>query len=117
MPRGWISPGAATAIVAWVIATGAFGVYVSNFASYDATYGALAGFVVFLHALWIGHLALLMVGLPLLLLASSDQGGPLWTVAYLISAAGCVGHTAAAVSYAWQAWHLVYRPQVAPAAD
>lgn len=61
--------------------------------------------------------ALLMVGLPLLLLASTDQGGPLWTVAYLISAAGCLGHTAAAVSYAWQAWHLVYRPQVAPAAD
>ena len=57
--RRWISPGAATAIVAWVIATGAFGVYVSNFASYDATYGALAGFVVFMLALWIGNLALL----------------------------------------------------------
>lgn len=57
--RRWISPGAATAIVAWVIATGAFGLYVSNFASYDATYGALAGFVVFLLALWIGNLALL----------------------------------------------------------
>ena len=61
--------------------------------------------------------AQLIAALPLLLLASSDQGGPLWTVAYLISAAGCVGHTAAAVSYAWQAWHLVYRPQVAPAPD
>ena len=57
--RRWISPGAATAIVAWVIATGAFGVYVSKFSSYDATYGALAGFVVFLLALWIGNLALL----------------------------------------------------------
>lgn len=57
--RRWISPGAATAIVVWVLASAAFGLYVSNFASYDATYGALAGFVVFLLALWIGNLALL----------------------------------------------------------
>ena len=57
--RRWISPGAATAIVAWVIATGAFGVYVSKFSSYDSTYGALAGVVVFMLALWIGNLALL----------------------------------------------------------
>lgn len=57
--RRWLSPGAATAILAWVLATGAFSLYVSKFSSYDATYGALAGFVVFMLALWIGNLALL----------------------------------------------------------
>lgn len=57
--RRWMSPGAATAILAWVVATGAFSLYVSKFSSYDATYGALAGFVVFMLALWIGNLALL----------------------------------------------------------
>lgn len=57
--RRWITPGAATAIIAWALASGAFGLYVSRFASYDATYGTLAGFVVFLLALWIGNLALL----------------------------------------------------------
>jgi len=55
----WLTPGAVTAILVWVLASVAFGLYVSNFGSYDATYGTLAGFVVFLLALWIGNLALL----------------------------------------------------------
>jgi membrane protein len=55
----WISIGAAVAIVVWVIASVAFGLYVANFSSYNKTYGALAGVIVFLLWLWITNLALL----------------------------------------------------------
>ena len=55
----WISVGAVLAIVVWIIASAAFGFYVSTFASYNKTYGALAGVVVFLLWLWITNLALL----------------------------------------------------------
>lgn len=55
----WISVGAAVAIVVWVLASVAFGFYVANFASYNKTYGSLAGVVVALLWLWITNLALL----------------------------------------------------------
>ena len=55
----WISVGAAVAILAWVLASVAFGFYVSNFSSYNKTYGSLAGVIVFLLWLWITNLALL----------------------------------------------------------
>lgn len=55
----WISVGATIAIVTWVLASLSFGVYVANFGSYDKTFGALAGVVVFLLWLWITNLALL----------------------------------------------------------
>ncbi|MCH1865975.1 YihY/virulence factor BrkB family protein [Nocardioides sp. CFH 31398] len=55
----WISVGAAFAIVTWVVASVLFGFYVANFSSYNATYGALAGVIVFLLWLWITNLALL----------------------------------------------------------
>ena len=55
----WISIGAGVAIVAWIVASVLFAVYVSNFGSYNKTYGALAGVIVFLLWLWITNLALL----------------------------------------------------------
>lgn len=55
----WISVGAIVAIVVWLIASALFGFYVATFSSYDKTYGALAGIVVFLLWLWITNLALL----------------------------------------------------------
>ena len=55
----WISVGAVVAILVWVVASAAFGFYVSRFSSYNKTYGALAGVVVFLLWLWITNLALL----------------------------------------------------------
>jgi membrane protein len=55
----WISVGAAVAIVVWIVASVLFGLYVANFASYNKTYGALAGIIVFLLWLWITNLALL----------------------------------------------------------
>jgi membrane protein len=55
----WTSVGALTAIGVWALASLAFGFYVSNFGSYNKTYGALAGVVVFLLWLWITNLSLL----------------------------------------------------------
>jgi membrane protein len=55
----WLSIGSVVAIVVWALASVGFGLYVSNFGSYNKTYGALAGVVVFLLWLWITNLALL----------------------------------------------------------
>ena len=55
----WISIGAFVAIIVWVLASAAFGFYVATFSSYNKTYGAMAGVVVFLLWLWITNLALL----------------------------------------------------------
>lgn len=56
----WVSLGAIIAILTWVLASVAFGFYVSRFGSYNKTYGALAGVIVFLLWLWITNLALLL---------------------------------------------------------
>jgi membrane protein len=55
----WISPGAAVAIVVAIVASAAFAFYVANFGSYNKTYGALAGVVVFLIWFWLINVALL----------------------------------------------------------
>jgi membrane protein len=55
----WISPGSVVAVVIWVLASAAFALYVTTFASYNKTYGALAGVVVFLVWMWITNLAVL----------------------------------------------------------
>jgi membrane protein len=55
----WVSIGAMFAIVVWVVVSALFGFYVSNFGSYNKTYGALAGVVVFLLWLWLTNIALL----------------------------------------------------------
>jgi membrane protein len=55
----WVSPGAAVAIVVAIVASALFAFYVANFGSYNKTYGALAGVVVFLVWFWLINLALL----------------------------------------------------------
>jgi membrane protein len=55
----WMSPGAAVAILVAVVASAAFAFYVGNFGSYNKTYGALAGVVVFLIWFWLINVALL----------------------------------------------------------
>jgi membrane protein len=56
----WVSAGAIVALVAWIVASIAFALYVGNFGSYNKTYGALGGVVVFLLWLWLTNLALLL---------------------------------------------------------
>ena len=55
----WNATAAFVAIIVWIIASVGFGFYVSNFGKYNATYGSLAGIIVFLLWLWLTNLALL----------------------------------------------------------
>jgi membrane protein len=56
----WITPGGILAVVLWLVASGLFALYVANFSSYNATYGALAGVIVFLIWLWLTNVAILL---------------------------------------------------------
>ncbi|MFF0751955.1 YihY/virulence factor BrkB family protein [Streptomyces sp. NPDC004267] len=56
----WITPGSFLALVIWMIASAGFAIYVANFASYNKTYGTLAGVIIFLVWLWITNLAILL---------------------------------------------------------
>ncbi|MEU9368898.1 YihY/virulence factor BrkB family protein [Streptomyces avermitilis] len=56
----WITPGSFLALVIWMIASAGFAFYVANFASYNKTYGTMAGVIVFLVWLWITNLAILL---------------------------------------------------------
>ncbi len=58
----WLSPGAVVAILVWVLASVAFGFYVTTFGKYGqgSAYGSLGSIVVFLLWLWITNLALLL---------------------------------------------------------
>ncbi|EFE71282.1 MULTISPECIES: YihY/virulence factor BrkB family protein [Streptomyces] len=56
----WITPGSLLALVIWLIASAGFAFYVANFASYNKTYGTMAGVIVFLVWLWITNLAILL---------------------------------------------------------
>jgi membrane protein len=56
----WITPGGVFAVVCWVIASAGFAFYLGNFASYDKTYGTLAGVIAFLVWLWISNMAILL---------------------------------------------------------
>jgi membrane protein len=55
----WITPGAVVGVGLWIVASVAFFVYVSNFSSYGATYGAFAGAVVLLVWLWLTNVVFL----------------------------------------------------------
>jgi membrane protein len=55
----WVSPGAAVALLVWGVASALFAFYVANFGSYNKTYGALAGVIIFLVWFWLTNVALL----------------------------------------------------------
>ena len=56
----WVSPGGVVAVVLWVVASALFAFYVANFGSYNKTYGALGGVIIFLIWLWISNIAVLL---------------------------------------------------------
>ncbi|MGA1813280.1 YhjD/YihY/BrkB family envelope integrity protein [Frondihabitans sp. 4ASC-45] len=56
----WMSMGAFLAIFIWALASVGFAFYVANFSSYNKTYGALGGVIIFLLWLWITNIALLL---------------------------------------------------------
>ena len=60
LPFRLISPGSLLAVLGWVVASIGFAFYVSNFSSYNKTYGALAGPIVFLLWLWITNICVLL---------------------------------------------------------
>jgi membrane protein len=56
----WVSPGAGFAILVFAVASALFAFYVANVGKYNATYGALAGVVIFLIWFWLTNLSLLI---------------------------------------------------------
>lgn len=56
----WVSPGGVLAVLIWIVASAGFAFYVSNFGSYNKTYGSLASVIIFLIWLWITNIAILL---------------------------------------------------------
>jgi len=56
----WVSPGSLLAVLLWIAASALFAFYVANFGSYNKTYGALGGVIVFLTWLWITNNVILL---------------------------------------------------------
>jgi membrane protein len=55
----WITPGAVFGVITWIVASALFFLYVSNFSSYSATYGAFAAAVILLVWLWLTNAVML----------------------------------------------------------
>jgi membrane protein len=56
----WITPGSVLATMLWIVASLAFRFYVTNFASYNETYGAIGGVMVLLLWFYVSGIALLI---------------------------------------------------------
>lgn len=56
----WISAGGILAVLAWIVASLGFAFYVSQFGSYNKTYGSLGAVIIFLVWLYISNNALLL---------------------------------------------------------
>jgi len=56
----WITPGSVVATILWLIASIAFSIYVSNFGSYNETYGSLGGVIILLMWLWLSAFIVLL---------------------------------------------------------
>jgi membrane protein len=55
----WVTPGAATGVVLWLIGSAGFSIYLSKVADVGAVYGAFAGAIVLVVWLWLTNVALL----------------------------------------------------------
>ncbi|RIV30212.1 YihY/virulence factor BrkB family protein [Micromonospora radicis] len=56
----WLTPGGAVALLAWILSSFGFGLYVANFGSYDTTYGSLGAVIAFLVWLYLSNSALML---------------------------------------------------------
>ena len=54
------TPGAIAGVIVWLGISALFNVYLSHFNSYEATYGALGGAIIFLTWLWLSNIAILL---------------------------------------------------------
>jgi membrane protein len=55
----WLTPGAVTGVAIWIIASMGFSIYIRNFSSYGAAYGAAGAVIVLLLWLWLSSCAFL----------------------------------------------------------
>jgi membrane protein len=55
----WITPGAVTGVVLWLVASAGFSLYVSNLGNFNATYGSFATAIILVFWLWLTNVALL----------------------------------------------------------
>ncbi len=56
----WVTPGGVFVVLAWVIMSGLFSLYLSNFANYDKTYGSLGAAIGLMMWIWLSTLILLI---------------------------------------------------------
>lgn len=56
----WVSPGGLLAVLLWLVASGAFALYVAFFGNYNKVYGTLGGIIIFLVWMWISNTAILL---------------------------------------------------------
>jgi membrane protein len=56
----WLTVGGAVALLVWAVASFGFGLYVSNLASYDKTYGSLGAIIAFLVWLYLSNSAVML---------------------------------------------------------
>jgi membrane protein len=56
----WITPGSVLAVLVWATVSVGFAVYIAHFNSYNKTYGALGGVIIFLVWLWLTNVAILL---------------------------------------------------------
>ena len=56
----WITPGAVVAAIGLILASAGLGWYVTNFGSYDETYGSLAAVVVLMLWIWLSTVMVLV---------------------------------------------------------
>lgn len=75
IPFRWITPGSVLFTAGWLIATYVFGVYVSNFGSYNSTYGALGGVVILLIWLYLTSFIMLLGAQINVVLEQQRAGG------------------------------------------
>jgi membrane protein len=61
-PFRLLSPGAVFAVLVWVVGSQVFSIYVEKFGDYSATYGSLAGIIIFLSYVFLSCSVLLLGG-------------------------------------------------------